>query len=101
MAQSPLCKSITQAVLASLTAEAPVMTQSNLPKPRQTRRRAAASTQEHAATADASLISTTGVAVHDIVKAVMAKMEPLVRRSGQSLQMRPTSLQPALLSTTS
>ena len=42
MTQSPLCKSITQAVLASLTAEAPVVTQSNLPKPRQTWKRAGA-----------------------------------------------------------
>ena len=63
MAQS-LAKSIAQAVSASLTAEAPVVsvTQSNLPKPRQTRKRtgaapaaAAASTgtPERAATGDA------------------------------------------------
>ena len=86
MALSPLCKSIAQAVSATLTADAPVVsqTQSNLPKPRQTRKRAgaAASTPERAVTADASHNSTTGgVAVHDIVKAVMAEMAPLFERT--------------------
>ena len=64
--------------------------QSNLPKPRQTRKRtgaapaAAASstgTPERAATADAPPISTTGVAVRDIVKAVMVEMAPLFERT--------------------
>ena len=86
MALSPLCKSIAQAVSATLTADAPVVsqTQSNLPKPCQTRKRAgaAASTPERAVTADASHNSTTGgVAVHDIVKAVMAEMAPLFERT--------------------
>ena len=86
MALSPLCKSIAQAVSATLTADAPVVsqTQSNLPKPRHTRKRAgaAASTPERAVTADASHNSTTGgVAVHDIVKAVMAEMAPLFERT--------------------
>ena len=50
----------------------------------QTRKRAgaAASTPERAVTADASHNSTTGgVAVHDIVKAVMAEMAPLFERT--------------------
>ena len=86
MAQSPLCKSIAQAVSASLTAEASVVTQSNLPKPRQTRKLAGAvpaadSTPERAVTAYAPHISTTGVAVHNIVKAVMVEMCPHQGRS--------------------
>ena len=86
MALSPLCKSIAQAVSATLTADAPVVyqTQSNLPKPRQTRKRAgaAASTPERAVTADGSHNSTTGgVAVHDIVKAIMAEMAPMFERT--------------------
>ena len=69
-----------------ITAEIPVVSQSNLPKPRQTRKRAGAapasastSTSERAVTADASHISTTGVA--DIVKAVMSEMEPLFEKT--------------------
>ena len=69
-----------------LTAETTVVSQSNLPKPRQTRKRAGAApasastgTSERAVTADASHISTTGVA--DIVKAVMSEMEPLFEKT--------------------
>ena len=50
--------------------------QSNLPKPRQTWKRAVASMPEWAVTAD-----VTGVTVHDFVKVVMAEMEPLFERT--------------------
>ena len=50
--------------------------QSNLPKPRQTWKRAVVSMPEWAVTAD-----VTGVTVHDFVKVVMAEMEPLFERT--------------------
>ena len=50
--------------------------QSNLPKPRQTPKRAVVSIPEWAVAAD-----VTGVTVHDFVKVVMAEMEPLFERT--------------------